>query len=229
MIIGIDMGHTLSGLGTGAIGVVKETDKNREVGKRLIQMLQEKGHNVINCTVDKSSNDLADRVTKANKQKLDLFISLHLNCYSSVSAKGVETYSYAKSGKGNDVAKRIQKELVSTIGWKDRGKKEANFYVLRKTNASAVLVELGFCSSPQDMSLWNTEKIARALFKGITGVTYVPTAPTAPVAPTDPTAPRINYKVYQDGKQIGAFEKYESIIVLLKNIKTFNQIKIDRV
>ena len=57
MIIGIDMGHTLTGKGTGAVGVVKETDKNREAGKRLISMLTAKGHTVVNCTVDNSSND----------------------------------------------------------------------------------------------------------------------------------------------------------------------------
>ena len=34
MIIGIDMGHTLSGAGTGASGFVSETQKNREVGNR---------------------------------------------------------------------------------------------------------------------------------------------------------------------------------------------------
>ena len=62
MIVGIDMGHTLSGAGTGANGFVSETQKNREVGNRLIAMLRENGHTVINCTVDKSTNDLADRL-----------------------------------------------------------------------------------------------------------------------------------------------------------------------
>lgn len=193
MRIGIDMGHTLTGEGTGAVGVVKETDKNREVGKRLIAMLQEKGHTVYNCTVDKSSNDLADRVAKANKQPLDLFVSLHLNCYSNSSAHGVETFSYATTGKGNEYAKAIQHELVKAIGWYDRGKKEANFYVLRKTNASAVLVELGFCSNPLDMAKWNTEVIAKALFKGITGKEYV--SNSKPQAPTKPNTPNGVYRV----------------------------------
>lgn len=75
MIIGLDMGHTLSGAGTGARGYVEETVKNREAGNRLMAMLREKGHTVINCTVDKSSNDLADRVYKANAQRLDLYVS----------------------------------------------------------------------------------------------------------------------------------------------------------
>ena len=48
MIIGLDMGHTLSGAGTGARGYAEETVKNREVGNRLMTMLREKGHTVIN-------------------------------------------------------------------------------------------------------------------------------------------------------------------------------------
>ena len=77
MIIGLDMGYTLSGAGTGARGYVEETVKNREAGNRLMAMLREKGHTVINCTVDTSSNDLYDRTCKANAQRLDLFVSLH--------------------------------------------------------------------------------------------------------------------------------------------------------
>ena len=169
MIIGIDMGHTLTGKGTGAVGVVKETDKNREAGKRLISMLTAKGHTVVNCTVDKSSNDLSDRVKLANKQPLDLFVSLHLN---AGGGQGVETYVYSTSSKAYSYAKSIQEELVKNVEWRNRGVKTASFYVIKNTNAPALLVELGFCDSQVDMNKWNTEKIALSLFKGITGVNY---------------------------------------------------------
>ena len=177
MIVGIDMGHTLSGAGTGANGFVSETKKNREVGNRLIAMLMEKGHTVINCTIDKSSNDVADRVRKANAQKLDIFISLHLNAFKTTeNPMGVETYIYNGAYNSKEAnrakAQAIQSALVKDIGWKDRKVKEANFYVLRETVAPAVLVELGFCDSRADMNKWNTEKIAAALFRGITGTAY---------------------------------------------------------
>ena len=54
--------------------------------------------------------------------------------------------------------------------------------MLRETVAPAVLVELGFCDSRADMNKWNTEKIAAALFRGITGVAY--TGSAAPVVNT---------------------------------------------
>ena len=187
MIIGLDMGHTLSGAGTGARGYVEETVKNREAGNRLMAMLKEKGHTVINCTVDKSSNDLYDRVRKANAQKLDLFVSLHLNAFKSTTSEmGVETHIYNGSYSGKEAnrkyAQAIQTALVQDVKWIDRKVKESNFYVLRETVAPAVLVELGFCDSQGDMNKWNTEKIAAALFRGITGTAYVASA--APVVNT---------------------------------------------
>ena len=138
MIIGLDMGHTLSGAGTGARGYVAETVKNREVGNRLMAMLKEKGHTVINCTVDKSSNDLYDRVRKANAQKLDLFVSLHLNAYKSTTSEmGVETHIYNGNYNGKEAnrkyAQAIQTALVQDVKWIDRKVKESNFYVVRET------------------------------------------------------------------------------------------------
>ena len=187
MIIGLDMGHTLSGAGTGARGYVEETVKNREVGNRLMAMLREKGHTVINCTVDTSSNDLYDRTCKANAQRLDLFVSLHLNAFKTTTSEmGVETHIYNGAYNGKEAnrakAQAIQTALVQDVKWIDRKVKESNFYVLRETVAPAVLVELGFCDSQGDMNKWNTERIAAALFRGITGTVY--SAPASAPAPS---------------------------------------------
>lgn len=177
MIIGVDMGHTLSGIGTGASSVyATETQKNREVGQKLISILKEKGHIIVNCTVDKSNNDLADRVAIANAQKLDLFLSLHLNAFKLTNdGMGVETYYYSTDATGKAIAGRIQQKLVESIGWKNRGVKTESYYVLRNTVAPAVLVELGFCDSKKDMELWNTTKIAVALYEAITNTKYTTT------------------------------------------------------
>ncbi len=54
-----------------------------------------------------------------------------------------------------------------------RGVKEGNYHVCRETNSKAILVELCFCTSEIDKSKWNAEKIAKGLFKGITGEDYL--------------------------------------------------------
>ena len=221
MYIGLDAGHTLSGLGTGASCYASETDMNRKVHKRLTEMLTEKGHKVHNCTVDKSNSDLSDRVNKANSVNLDLFVSLHLNAYQKTNnAMGVETYHYPSSSKGKTYATNIQNELVKEVGWKNRGIKTANFYVIKNTKAPAILVELGFCDSKVDMDLFDVEKVCKALFKGITGVEYKSTTTTAkPI-----------YRVVIDGKHVGSYTELSNIIEQIKNhISNAKKVEITRI
>ena len=223
MYIGLDAGHTLSGLGTGANSYVSETTKNREVLKRLSEMLIEKGHKVHNCTVDKSNSELYDRVTKANSVNIDLFVSLHLNAYNKTNnPMGVETYHYASSSKGKQYATAIQNNLVKMVGWKNRGVKTGNFYVLKNTKAPAVLIELGFCDSKADMDLWNTETICKAIFKAITGSEYVNNKPL----PSDNPI----YRVVIDGKQIGSYRDINNIINQIRNsIANSKKVEITRI
>lgn len=196
--IGIDMGHSLSGAGTGAVGVKKEVDMNRLAGKRLISMLQEKGYFVVDCTVDVANTvdeQLIGIVNKANSQQLDIFVSLHLNCFDNETANGVETYVY--TGANQSIAKRTNDELARTLGWYNRGVKEATYCVLRRTSAPAILIELGFCSNRSDMDKWVTETVARAIFKGITGVDYSGTTPTLPSTSTSS-----DFKIGDYGKNV---------------------------
>lgn len=179
MVIGVDMGHSLSGAGTGATGVMKEVEKNREVGHRLIQMLQEHGHTVINCTVDYANSvneQLANIVNKANAQHLDYFVSLHLNSHKDQTANGTETWiyngQYSNKNETRAFAERVNNAVVHSCGFRNRGVKEGGYYVCGYTNATAILVEICFCSSPVDKDKWNTENIARGLFKGIIGADY---------------------------------------------------------
>ena len=204
MIIGLDAGHTLSGAGTGASSkYASETVKNREILNKLTAILREKGHTVVNCTIDKSSNDLADRVAIANAQNLDLFVSLHLNAYKlTEEAMGVETYIYNGSYSGKEanrtIAKRVNDKLVKNIGWKNRGVKEANYYVLKNTKAPAILVELGFCDSKADMDLWDTTKIAKALFESITNTAYTPTTTSSSTTTSGDTYYRVIVGSYKN-------------------------------
>lgn len=175
-IYAIDMGHTITGLGTGAVGILNETDINREVGKKLINMLREKGHIVYDCTVDKSSNDLYDRVQKANATNAEFYLSIHLNSFSNPTANGTETYVYPSANSSTKAkAKAINDALVNTLKTTNRGVKEANFYVIKNTKMPAALVELFFITNKDDCNKYSVNKCAEALFKGLTGVDYTAT------------------------------------------------------
>lgn len=173
LTIGVDMGHTIRGLGTGAASILSETNENRKIGNELISLLKSNGHTVVNCTVDVSNNDLADRVAIANRQRLDLFISIHLN---AGGGHGTETYIYNQYYNGKEanreVAKRINDKVVASCGFRNRGVKEANYYVLRETVAPAVLLEVCFVDSQEDASKLNYKAVAKAIAEAITGESF---------------------------------------------------------
>lgn len=172
MIIGIDKGHTVQNGGVcGACGLLKESVENRPVGNKVIEKLRILGHTVIDCSCDYSKDrneQLAAIVKRANAQKLDLFLSLHLNAGGGT---GAEVYTTNTSG-----AKQEAKKLINTYcnrtGFKNRGHKYAEFYVLRHTVALAMLIEMAFVDTEADYKKWNdlgAELIANAIVEGITG------------------------------------------------------------
>lgn len=201
MIIGIDKGHAIYGV-RGASAILDEVDMNRAVGNRLIEMLKERGHTVVDCSVDESYDvyeQLQGISNKANAQSLDLFVSIHLNS-SNGNGHGTEVFVYSGNypNKEDDIATagRVLGELVGYCGFRNRGVKQDNFYVLRETVSPAILIEICFVDSQIDADLFNTEKVAKAIYKGITGQNYIINPTVAPSTPK-PSNPvdNITYRV----------------------------------
>lgn len=212
MIIAFDMGHTLSGAGTGASSIMSETGKNREIGNEVIRLLKSKGHTVVNCTVDTSSNDLADRVALANKQATDLFVSLHLN---AGGGRGTETYIYNGSFTGKEanraVAKAVNDKVVASCGFANRGVKEENFYVLRNTVSPAILIEVCFVDSQEDANKLNCANVAKAIAEGITGQSFDTVTP-----PTPGELYRVRLSWADAASQKGAYSSLDNAIAECK-------------
>ena len=97
MTIGINCGHTASGAGYGAVGIIKESEHTRLVGRALMSLLQSAGVTVIDCTIDKANTRneyLAAAVALANRQDLDWFISIHFNASTAHTGHGTEVFTY---------------------------------------------------------------------------------------------------------------------------------------
>lgn len=73
---------------------------------------------------------------------------------TDTQAQGIETFYYKTSGKGKQLAAKIQANIVNKgIYSRDRGIKPGSFYVLKKTRAVAALVELGFITNSVDLEI----------------------------------------------------------------------------
>ena len=171
MRIAIDLGHDLNGGDTGAGGYLIETTVNRQYGPLVIAGLQKLGHTVCNVTPTQSgltlAQSLAYRVNKSNAFKADLFISCHVNAFKTNVAQGCEV-EYI-SAKAKVYADRICTQMAA-LGYVKRGSiSRPNLYVLKYTNAIAILLEPFFCDTKTDCNKYSAAKLANAIVKGITG------------------------------------------------------------
>ena len=169
MKINLDMGHTLRGADTGAEGYGrKEQDCTREIGYKVKAKLEALGHSVCVCSVDSASTlseSLSARVNKANANGGDLYVSIHLN---AGGGHGTEVYTY--QGKELSAARNVLNNICS-LGYRNRGIKNANFYVINHTKIPAMLIECCFIDSNDDMAIYNAEDIANSIVKGLVGET----------------------------------------------------------
>ena len=176
----------------GASGYFSETKEDRNVKNLVVSKLKTLGHEVYDCTDEDGatqSKNLANIVNKCNAHAVDLDISIHFNA-SNGAGHGVEVLVYSDKSKAKPYAQNIV-NAIANLGFTNRGiKVRTELYVLRKTKAPSLLVECCFCDNKGDANIYNAEKMADAIVKGITGqvVSVQPTQPKP--SQTQPSTPK---------------------------------------
>jgi N-acetylmuramoyl-L-alanine amidase len=156
----------------------RESNDVASLGKEVAEEVRRHGVTVDETRTSDITVSLSDRSNFENENTYDYFISFHRNAYEPEKAKGVETYTYLNPGeKSRELAESLQASLV-IWGFVDRGVKEANYHVLRETNAPAVLVEIGFIDNTEDNNLFDAKRneMIKGLAKAILyelGIDYV--------------------------------------------------------
>ena len=169
-IICIDPGH--GGKDPGAVnGECQEKRLALKIAYKLTDKITQYDFKVLPTRQGDKYVSLQERCDMANKCNCDIFVSIHINSASNPAANGIETLCYEEFQSKN-LAKYIQKALISATGAKDRGVKITNMlYVLNNTKMPAVLVEVGFISNQEDLELliddYYQDKIAGAIALGI--------------------------------------------------------------
>ena len=176
MLICIDAGH--GGKDNGAqwgdkYDYVEEDDLNLIISFLLRYELLFAGHTTQLTREKDKLVALRDRVLIANNMNADLFLSIHADAFHNTTAKGITTHVYPNCSKSTrSFAERIQSELIKSFpSHTNRGVKESNFYVLRKTKMPAILIECEFLSNPKTRRFLkepeNQLAIAQAITEGI--------------------------------------------------------------
>lgn len=172
IVVAIDPGH--GGADVGAVGIrgLQEKVAVLSISTQVAEKLRQKGIKAVLTRSGDQEIDLAPRVATAEGVKADLFVSIHANSISMSrpDINGLETYYYASSA-GYRLARAIHNRILSSTNMRDRGVRQARFYVIRRTSMPAVLVETGFVTGSEDAarlaSAAQRTQLAEAIAQGI--------------------------------------------------------------
>jgi N-acetylmuramoyl-L-alanine amidase len=170
----IDPGH--GGHDTGAradcgdSGLLCEKDIVLEIGKRLAALLESEGAKVTMTRKDDSYITLAGRAELANRLGADALVSIHCNsCPTPDTLNGTSVYYDHENSR--QLAETVQQELIASLGTADKGVRNANFAVIRKTEGQGILVETAFINHQDDRAKLTNEnfqeRVARAIVQGL--------------------------------------------------------------
>lgn len=147
----------------------KESMDNLSIGMEVAKRVRIFGVEVDEIRTTDVSVGLEERCIYANNGKHDYFISFHRNAFRPEEANGAETFVYTNpSVRARQLAKEIQRNLEA-CGFRKRGVKTADFYVLRKTKMPALLIEIGFIDNSGDNAIFDYKRkdIVHQLSKAI--------------------------------------------------------------
>ena len=193
----LDAGHSKATPGkrnTKASPDFFEYEFNNDIAKKLKKRLEQHGITVYltNTTPTGADISLTTRANRANtkwkalgKPANSAFVSIHGNASTGAwaTARGVEVYHAGNaSAKSKNLALLLTNQIYQDIkvidsGFKNRGRKSANFTVIYKAQMPAVLIEHGFYDNQRDLKLMqnNRDVFVEADCKAICkhfGITY---------------------------------------------------------
>lgn len=175
-------------------GALQEKRLTLLLSQQLRTKLRAAGYRVVMTRQRDVYLELPERPARANREKADLFISLHFNAASDPAIRGAEVFCLTPNGAASTHAPRtevlketlpghrdgarslglayqVQKALIERAGLADRGVKHARFAVLRDLTMPGILVEAGFLSAPEEARKIADpkfrEQLAEAIVAGI--------------------------------------------------------------
>jgi N-acetylmuramoyl-L-alanine amidase len=167
----LDAGH--GGKDSGAIGNgLYEKNIVLDLAKRVETRLKEyKNVEIMQTRTTDTFLELSERTTKANRWGADVFISFHCNANPSTAPRGFESFIYNGSVGSDTIALQnvLHQEIIRQIantGIVDRGKKRANFHILRESHMKSILVENLFVSNSTDAALLKKDSFLDKLADG---------------------------------------------------------------
>lgn len=152
----LDAGH--GGTDSGALGNgLREKDLTLDIALKIRSILQNNYEN-INVMMSRTSDitkSLSQRTDEANAWGADYYLAIHINAFNG-TAQGYEDYIHSSLSDSSATARYrdiIHTEVIKLNQLNNRGKKKADFHVLRESSMDAMLSENGFIDNAHDAAL----------------------------------------------------------------------------
>lgn len=180
----IDAGH--GGIDGGVSGIttgVKESELNLDIARKLKTKFDKSGAKTVMTRKTEAGlygiyskgfkrRDMQKRKQITLNAKADVFVSIHLNYYSSPLRRGAQVFYKIDGEKSKSLADIVQAELNGGKEYeRDYTALAGDYYVLNEADCAAILCECGFLSNAEDEKLLLTDEyraeIAEKIFNGI--------------------------------------------------------------
>jgi N-acetylmuramoyl-L-alanine amidase len=205
----IDAGH--GGYDRGGIPGqrVAEKEMTLDVAQRLKKTLAASGYRVVMTRDSDVFVPLGTRVAIANSYANAIFVSIHFNSAKRSGAGGIETYFYSRESL--PLASAIHYYVAGGAPSSNRNVRRRGYYVLRKADVPAVLVECGFLTNPTEAAYAQTasyrQKLAEEIAAGVRGRNSVASALTTTRVATSESIP---LQPYIDQTKVAKSDRHRS-------------------
>ncbi|MCI4137111.1 N-acetylmuramoyl-L-alanine amidase [Bacillus vallismortis] len=161
----IDPGHGGSDSGATGNGLQEKTlTLQIAFALRTILTNEYEGVSLLLSRTSDQYVSLSDRTNAANNWGADFFLSIHINAGGGT---GFESYIYPGVGTPTTTYQSaIHSKVIQAVDFADRGKKTANFHVLRESAMPALLTENGFIDTVADANKLKTNSFIQSLARG---------------------------------------------------------------
>lgn len=153
-VILIDPGH--GGVDKGGIhNGISEKEIVQQISHYIQEFGADENYRLVFTHTEDNTMTLEERINKANALKPDLLVSLHVNLGNDEHHKGIEAYVSKDNPyytQSKVLGTKMLKDLTG-IGFQNNGLKNAGFMMIRKVQAPAVLLELGYLNNSEDRSM----------------------------------------------------------------------------
>lgn len=182
----IDAGHGIPDGGAVGTDGTTEQELNLSIALKLSEHLEKFGiyglltrsnENSIfeegDTIHEKKVSDIKHRIKIADTHKNIPFVSIHMNTYPSNSVKGIQVFYSAQNEQSIELAQKMQTTLNEKFQNENpRVIKQIpnNIYLFSHIENPSIIIECGFISNAEELSLLKTDRYQEDLAKAIATV-----------------------------------------------------------